>query len=51
VLATVGYLVSARVATTGFTLIALGGLGAIQAIVIGFGLMKIAERRRRNSGR
>jgi hypothetical protein len=41
VVAALGFLVSGNIAVVGFALMALGGLGAIQAVLIGLGLIKV----------
>jgi hypothetical protein len=44
VLAVAGFVVAQHVAVVGFALMALGGLGAIEAVVIGFGLISPGRR-------
>ena len=50
-LSVAGFFVSARVAVVGFALLALGGLGAIEAVLIGLGLMRIGDDRDERRGR
>ena len=44
VLAVVGLVLYQAIPLAGFALMALGGLGAVQAVLIGFGLMRVGER-------
>ena len=47
VLIAVGVLLDHAVPLAGFVLIALGGLGAVQAVLIGLGVMRVGEQNRK----